>query len=149
MSFNTFGLFVYTGGLILWSGCAVPGMWEIAWFLGFYSTALLIDRGHLLSCLASSASSRRQHQLSCQGQRGLRMSSVQCCILIVTVAVTTCGGSLSTVCSTSRVSLEPCLSFPVGKEKAPVIMEKLEGRFELSLAFLHPPLLCLWGVLGI
>lgn len=77
------------------------------------------------------------------------MSSVQHCILIVTLAVTTYGGSLGTVCSTSHVSPEPCLPFHVGEEKAPVIMEKLVRRFELSLAFLYPSLLCLWGVLGI
>lgn len=76
------------------------------------------------------------------------MSSVQSCILIVTLAVSICGGSLSTVCSTTRVSPEPCLPFPGGEEKAAVIVEKLEGRIELSSASLYPPLLCLWRALG-
>lgn len=77
------------------------------------------------------------------------MSSVQRCILIVTLAASTCGGSLSTVCSTSHVSPEPCLPFHGGKEKAPGIVERLEGRSELSLAFLYLPLLGLWRVLVI
>lgn len=74
----------------------------------------------------------------------IKRSSVQCCILIVTLAGNTCGGNLSIICSTSHVSPEPCLPSCGKAEKAPVMMEELEGApSQFSMFFIY--LCCLLG----
>lgn len=68
----------------------------------------------------------------------IKRSSVQCCILIVTLAGNTCGSNLSIICSTSHVSPEPCLPSCGKAEKAPVMMEELEGvRSQFSIFFIY------------
>lgn len=151
--FNTFGAYlcpqaVLSSVVVVLSRCG----WEIPQFLAPVTQAcwdhLDVLSSQLSILVMDIFQTTASVVLSGLTER-IKRSSVQCCILIVTLVGNTCGGNLSIICSTSHVSPEPCLPSCGKAEKAPVVLEELEGRFDLSLAFLYLSLLCLWEVLSV